>query len=198
MVFRTIILAAGSSSRMGKIKQLLPFNETNLLGNAIALAKEVCPLPPLVVLGANASAIKAQIAKQEADFIENRNWEAGMGTSLAFGIEYLLQEPEEIDGVLILVPDQPMLTISHLKKLIKSYRKHGKQILATQYPDSIGVPVFIGQKYFDLLQKLRADYGARKIIKENSSDTEIIKADFDLLDIDTPEDYQNLIRNIAR
>ena len=79
-----LILAAGASTRMGTIKQLLPWAKTNLLGHAIEQAKNITE-HVYVVLGANATVIKATLDKEIVTIL-NPDWQHGMGTSIVKGI----------------------------------------------------------------------------------------------------------------
>ena len=59
-----LILAAGSASRMGKVKQLLSYKHTTLLGHAIEQALKTPADGIYCILGADASVIQKEIPKQ--------------------------------------------------------------------------------------------------------------------------------------
>jgi len=80
-----LILAAGASSRMGEAKQLLPWRDTTLLGNAISTAKTSRANEVLIVLGANADTIKAEVISKNITFLENKLWNLGLGSSISCG-----------------------------------------------------------------------------------------------------------------
>jgi len=83
-----VILAAGAASRMQAIKQLLPWKKTTLLGNAIEQGLQSNVDKVYVVLGANASKIKKQILNYPIQIIEHKNWQLGIGSSIACAINY--------------------------------------------------------------------------------------------------------------
>lgn len=186
-----IILAAGASSRMGRIKQILPWEDTNLLGKAIHTAKQSNGSNVFVVLGANAKIIKEQISK-EVTCIENLEWESGMGSSIARGVNHILANTKEVAGILIMLCDQPLITSDHLNKLITTFTGNNKGIVGTAYNKKIGVPSIFGSVYFADLQSLKDDYGAKDILKNNSDDCISINTDAKVADIDTLEDYDKL------
>jgi molybdenum cofactor cytidylyltransferase len=103
-----LILAAGNSSRMeDKIKQLLPWRQTTLLGHAIHEAKKLKAQAVYVVLGANAEIIKPTISEEDVLILEYKYWKQGIGTSIAFGVQQLVKE-NKYDAVLIQLADQPL------------------------------------------------------------------------------------------
>ncbi|MGB0891820.1 MAG: nucleotidyltransferase family protein [Flavobacteriaceae bacterium] len=186
-----LILAAGSSSRMGNPKQLLPYKNTTLLGNAIEQAQKSNTNAVFCVLGANAEIIKKSIEKNPIETIYNPNYKDGLSSSIVTGIDYL--SDKNFDAVLILLADQPKITSSFLNQLLKTSEENPSKIIACNYDKNIGVPAIFPKKYFVELLKLKGDKGAKEIINNHSS--EIIKmASFNLIDIDTKEDYKNLIK----
>jgi len=192
-----LILAAGSSSRMGEPKQLLAWKDTTLLENAIknALASQ-CKVVS-VVLGANAKAIRKQISEYQIEVIENTSWKSGLGTSIATGVDTLSDKTPDIDGLLVMLADQPLIDTVYLNLMIESFVKHRKPIIATAYKSRAGVPALFDKKYFDELVQLSADdYGAKKIINRSNSEVFIIDPKYKSIDIDTPSEYLNLINTI--
>src|SRR5680860_1232621 len=99
-----VILAAGASSRMGQAKQLLPWEDTTLLGNAIRKAKASDANSVIVVLGANAESIRMEISESQIIIIENPIWASGLGTSIARGTCLLYTSPSPRDGLLSRMP----------------------------------------------------------------------------------------------
>ena len=108
-----LILAAGSSTRMGQPKQLLPWKNSTLLGNTIETAKALTK-NILVVLGAHAELIEEKLPK-DVNRIINIGWNSGMGSSIALGVQQLERAlgPERI---LILLVDQPLIRFRLFKR----------------------------------------------------------------------------------
>src|ERR1035438_3469407 len=105
----SILLAAGSSSRLGKPKQLLHFDGETLLRRTARLAIEADCSPNIVVLGAFADELKPQLDGLDTKILVNENWAEGMGSSMALAVNWLLQQPTAPAAILILVCDQPNL-----------------------------------------------------------------------------------------
>ena len=186
-----LILAAGSSKRMGTAKQLLPYKKTTLLGWAISQAKQTKTSSIFCVLGANAANIKEKIKQHKIDIIFNTNFKNGLSSSIVAGINHLIAE--NFDAVLIMLADQPNVNSRYLNKLIITSEENPKKIIVSNYTDKIGVPAIFPKHYFNQLVNLKGDKGASLFLNNHVSET-IKMPLFNLIDIDTKEDYQNLIK----
>ncbi|MCH7411892.1 nucleotidyltransferase family protein [Belliella sp. R4-6] len=187
-----IILAAGSSSRLGQAKQLLEFKGINLLQNAINVGKESCVDHVVVVLGANMDEIKANIDFRSTIVTVNDNWKKGMASSMQIGLKKLM-ETEYPDQIIIMLCDQPFVDSKLIDSIISVQSESDKGIVACQYNDTLGVPALFTKKYYDQLLNLSTSEGAKKLIYKYLEDCEIISFELGSIDIDTEEDYKNLI-----
>jgi len=188
-----LILAAGASSRMGQIKQLLPWKKNTLLGHVVKEALETKIEPLAIVLGAHAEAIKKRIQDLTLNCTVNEHWETGMGSSISHGVQYLLSKDPTLDGILLLLGDQPLVDTEYLLDLVHAFEKGEHGIIATAYNSTAGVPALFGSKYFDELLKLSTK-GAQRLIEVHSSDILTRDGQNRIFDIDTPEDYKQLNR----
>ena len=191
-----ILLAAGTSSRLGKPKQLLEFNDTTLLQNAIVQAKSLPNSFVLVVTGAYKESIAYEVSKTDVQSIHNRNWESGMASSIVIGLLKLEELKPTIDSCIISVCDQPHISTAIFKDLINNYNESGKGIVASNYSDTLGVPVLFDRKYFEELKKLKGNEGAKKIIQLHQTDVATIAFEKGAIDIDSIEDYNKLINKL--
>ncbi|EIJ37640.1 putative MobA-like protein [Galbibacter orientalis DSM 19592] len=182
-----LILSAGASKRMGTPKQLLKWGEETLLENAVSTAVNVENTSLFVVLGANAELIQQKITLN-AEALYHKDWEQGLGSSIAFGVRTL--QKLDFDGVLIMLADQPFVTSYYLKELINSFNSGEKNIIASRFAGSVGVPAIFSAEYFEDLKKLDTDTGAKHIIKAHFQDVETFQADDLVIDIDTVETYK--------
>lgn len=182
-----LILAAGSSSRLGRPKQLVRTGGRTLLEKAIETALAANLNPVHVVLGARFEQIKASIEHFPLSIIENEQWQEGIGSSIRTGIRSVIAEGK-YDAVLLMLCDQLHVDAPHLQALIDAYQNKQKLIIATAYGAQIGVPALFDQKYFPLLKELSGDEGAKKIIKRHSAEVHSLKFEQAIVDVDTPED----------
>ena len=91
-----IILAAGSSSRLGTPKQSLLYKQNSLLQHAVNQALASIAQNIIVVLGANDSAINESTNNARLTYIINYNWKEGMASSIRFGLNHLLQKSHHL------------------------------------------------------------------------------------------------------
>lgn len=186
-----LLLAAGASSRMGTPKQLLPWKGSSVIEHLVATADASKAANVLVVLGAGAGQIRSQLG-EGTSVIENRSWQKGLGSSVACGLEHLLQKQEELGGVLVMLGDQPLVDTTYLDKMIESFRRGKKGIVASSYGSGAGVPAIFGERFFPELLALDKDSGAKKLMKKYAKEVQLLHAGIRVRDIDIPQDYERL------
>lgn len=187
-----LLLAAGSSSRMGQPKQLLRWGNQSLIEHQMETLK-IAGNPFGVVLGANSEAILPVIEKFGVDIFINPNWKNGMGNSVAFGIHQLLQKFPGAEGALITLVDQPLITSSYIEKILEIFHPGEQQIIVSKSSSGWrGVPVLFDKIYFEKLQKLDGEKGAKILIQQYKNSIIEIECGEMLQDLDTPESYQRL------
>ncbi len=186
-----IILAAGSSSRLGRPKQLIEFQGKNFIQKAIKEAKKSKADSFVVVLGWNPDLIKTGFDSDKIPYVINENWEEGMASSMQAGLRFLI-EKEHSDQVILMLVDQPFVDSKLLDRLILEKEKSGKGIVACSYLKTLGVPAIFDQSYFEEMLKLKGSEGAKKVIMKNSADVYAIDFPLGAVDLDTPEDIEKL------
>lgn len=191
-----IILAAGSSSRLGRPKQLIEYQGKNLIKRTIdvVLASEANFI--VVVLGWNPNLIKAGIQTESVHFVENESWKEGMTASMQAGLDWYMASNNKLDTpdqILILTCDQIKVDTDLINRMIKEKEESGKGIVACKYSDTLGVPAIFDAKYFYELLELNSKDPAKKLIFRNLSDVFTIDFPLGSIDIDTEEDLQNLV-----
>jgi len=188
-----VILAAGSSSRLGQPKQLLEYKGATLLRNIVSESSKLSNTAIVVVNGANKDAVEAEPLNTDLTFCHNQNWADGMGSSISTGLKQLLEHHPGLSACIITVCDQPFVTSALLNDLITEQNKTGKGIVACTYAETVGTPVLFTNKYFEALKNLRGHEGAKKIVQIYIDDTVTIPFEKGAIDIDTISDYNNLI-----
>ncbi|WP_435255572.1 nucleotidyltransferase family protein [Tenacibaculum sp. A30] len=187
-----LILAAGNSSRMGKTKQLLPYKNATLLEWAIEQAQKSVVKNVFCVLGANKEVIEKQLTSNIVEIIYNPNYKDGLSTSIVKGIKFLLNY--NFDSVLIMLADQPHVTSEYLNSLIEASKNNPSKLIASNYQGSVGVPAIFPKNYFNDLLDLKGDKGAKNFLLQQNNNVIKVNSTQNLLDIDTPEDYQYLLK----
>jgi len=188
-----IILAAGSSSRLGRPKQLLDYKGKTLLQTVINEALETSCRPVITVLGANAKEIASQHQHDQVNFVINESWENGMASSIVAGLSAMIKNNSEIESIIIAVADQAFIKMSNFNNLIEKQKETGKNIIASAYAETIGTPVLFKKRYFEALLSFKGTEGAKNILKQYPYDLETVVFEHGEIDIDTETDYKNLI-----
>ncbi|WP_250436964.1 nucleotidyltransferase family protein [Hanstruepera flava] len=187
-----IILAAGSSSRMGKLKQLLPWKGTFLLDYVIDKVMKTTNNRVILVLGSNYDQIKTKLGNKAIDIVINEEWDKGLGASIAKGVSAALKDNKP-EAILTSLVDQPLIPENYFTEMISAFKGTPEQIIASDYGhDKLGVPALFGANYFNDLMTLQTDKGAKSIILKNRIHVDTINAKEFLSDLDTTEDYQKL------
>ena len=192
--YTIIILAAGRSARLGRPKQLLSYQGKNLLQHTIDAAHESQAGPIVVVLGSDMDEIAGRLDPIHLTIVKNPNWESGMASSVACGINTMNNLYPDTEAVILMVCDQPFVNANLLKDLINKQEESGSSIVASSYENIQGTPALFLKKHFDELSALNGDTGARSLIKRYAESIEAIPFDLGSIDIDTIEDYRNLVK----
>jgi len=192
-----IILAAGSSSRMGRAKQTLTYRGESLLRRAAHAALGAGCRPVIVVTGAH-----AELARRELDGLEvteefNPLWQTGMASSVRAGAEGLVRADAEVAATVLMLCDQPHVTAEIVSNLVAAHRASGKLIVASTYGRSFGVPALFGRALFAELAQLEGAAGAKQVINRHAAETHFVSFSGGEVDVDTPDDFMRLIAGEA-
>jgi molybdenum cofactor cytidylyltransferase len=188
-----IILAAGSSSRLGSPKQNLLYQNETLLQRSIKSALATCCRPVIIILGANAEIIRPTIENLPVNIIYNENWQDGMSSSIRLGIRELQKTLIRVNSVILMLCDQPFVDSKLLTQLIPS--NSAKSITACAYKRGIGPPAYFDGFYFPELLLLKGNDGAKNLILKYEANVTTIPFNLGNVDIDTEEDFKNLKAN---
>jgi molybdenum cofactor cytidylyltransferase len=190
-----VILAAGQSKRLGKPKQLLPFNGVNLIEAAVKTATATALAPVVIVLGAYSELIQPHLSSyKKVQVVINEDWPTGMASSIQKGIATLQQHNKAVDGVLLMVCDQPFLHPAIINDLINLQQQTQLPAAACRYQQKTGTPALLHQSLFAELLQLKGDTGARKILETLNTKVALLNFEKGNIDVDTEADYQQLIK----
>lgn len=186
--FAVIVLAAGQSSRLGKMKQLLPVNGKVLivrqLEKALAISNNV-----YCVLGHQAERMQACIEHLPIKTIINSSWSSGMASSIAAGVNAL---SANIEAVMIVLVDQWRLASEDLVQQKNCWQTQANLIVAAKNSNSegrmsIGPPVVFPCKYFTELSQLTGEQGAKTVLMKYLDNLLAVPMENAFIDVDTPE-----------
>ena len=187
-----VILAAGGSQRMGTPKQLIRFDGRTLLRRAVDTAVASVCHPIVVVIGAHAEPMRRELHSLPVMIAHNPEWATGIGSSLRVAIE-TLGTAGDIEGAVITLSDQPLVTADAVNRLVDAHYGTGKDIVVSEYADTHGAPAFISKRFFDEVAALNGDEGARRVVDRHLDEVMTVPLAEAVLDLDTPADYWRLI-----
>jgi molybdenum cofactor cytidylyltransferase len=189
MIFSVIILAGGRSTRMGTMKQLLPWGKRTILQHVIDTASAVNPAEIIVVLGHNASEISGVLKDEPVKIAVNKEFSNGMSSSLKTALRHV--SPES-DTYVFMLGDQPLVTVDLLRLLLEHHNKSKLGITVPVYKNEKGRPVIIDSKYREELTTMEGEIGAKQVIDAHPDDVQEIPVYSEevIVDIDTQEEYR--------
>ena len=195
-----IVLAAGRSSRMGQgqHKLLLPLGDRPVLAHVVetVLASQARPL--VVILGYQAEQVRTMLTPYASKLtsINNPDYQQGMSTSLCKGIETLMSFYPDVNGALIVLGDQPLMTSRILDSMIETKQVTGKRIITARYQGKRGNPTLFDASLFPELMEMTGDEGGRKVLERYRQEIAILdmRDDTPNYDVDTWEAYQQVVK----
>jgi molybdenum cofactor cytidylyltransferase len=184
-----IILAAGSSSRLGTPKQLLLWQGQPLVKivSQKLLATGIQPI--IVVVGAKSNAVKKALEDLDITTVENLYWKEGISTSIRAGIAAL---PDNIQAAIFATSDQPFVPESLIRKLIDAYGQTGAEIICPECKGELRNPVLFDKNLFAELAQLEGDTGGKALFDHHKVSRVEWQNEEDFRDIDTQEEMQEM------
>ena len=184
-----VVLAAGKASRFGAPKQLLEIEGETLIDRACRTALEARCEPVMRVLGAHAEAILERPCPDHVETLVHAGWDEGMGSSLSAGVSDLLDRAPGLDAVLVMLVDQPMVTVALLDEMKARLPETG--IVLCDHGEATGPPALFARQHFNELIALHGDRGA-KAVAVNHHAALVAFADA-AWDIDSPEAWERFV-----
>lgn len=194
-----VILAAGTSSRLGRPKQLLKLGDKPVFRYAVDSALRSHLSPVVIVAGNQRNALERHLVNMDAQLKFNPDYQSGMASSLRVGIQALW---EQVQAAVVFLSDQPLVPDLVVRDLVRTYltnRNQGCRIVRPSYAGLPANPVLFDAELFEELQNLTGDTGARDLIRVHQSHLwTLAYADATWgLDVDTEEDWAQVQKAYA-
>jgi molybdenum cofactor cytidylyltransferase len=200
-----ILLAAGSSRRMGATNKLLTALPTGHREPLLLISAKQA-LHNLnhgglkgylsVVTGYAHSDAQRELRTLSVECDYNPAFESGMASSLKVGLQSLCKQAgmsnKHLDFIIVCLADMPHVRSETIAQIINArLGDANRHFIAPVFNDQRGNPVLIGHAFFDAINQLCGDLGARKLIQENPFSTfELVVSDSGVLkDYDLPSDF---------
>ena len=187
-----LIPAAGASTRLGQVKQLVLFKRDSLISNAVNTAYSVAPREIIVVTGAHSKVVRNAVQHPSVRWINNPLWSTGLGGSVAVGSAAI--SPEST-GLMILLCDQWCINTQDIEKLVNTWQSAPERIVVAQANGRYMPPVIFPSIFFTDLQELKGDQGARSLFKTHLDLISAVPMKNAAFDLDTPAHLELLKRS---
>ena len=177
---------------MGEPKQLLTVRGRPLLETAIAAACDSTVDDVVVVLGAQAEQIRAEVDFGRARVVVNPDYAQGMSTSLRAGVRTL---GADIERAVVILGDQPDVNASLLDRLLETQAASGLPAAALSFDGLLHPPMVLARELWADIDALTGDVGLRALVRAHPERVAALAAGTPgdhPIDIDTPEDFARL------
>jgi molybdenum cofactor cytidylyltransferase len=182
-----IVLAAGSSSRMGRNKLLLALGGETMLRRAVreAIAAELDPI--IVVVGYEADLARREVTGLSCQVVVNPDYSQGMHRSLHAGMAAL---PPMAQAFVVVLPDMPFVTAAMMAALVVRYRTSTAPLVISDYMGVAAPPILYDRTLFEELYTTEGDGAGRGVVLRHRSEAVAVTwPAAALADLDAPGDY---------
>ena len=195
-----VVLAAGASERMGRPKALLDFRGRPFAVRLLEALEALDLKSRVVVLGLDAARVRPSLATHECVIVENADVAGEAIGSLRAALAAL--EPIRPSGILAWPVDLPHVRVATLERLLEAHRRTGAPAVVPSFADQRGQPVIWDQALFAELATSAAATrdGAGAVLAAHARDLVTVAVNDPAVidDLNTPEDYERLIREVNR
>ena len=185
-----VVLAAGTSSRMGRNKLFERLGGTSVLRRAVGTAREAGLDPVLVVVGHQSDRALAELAGLRCTPVLNAEFARGMNTSVRAGISAV---SDDASGAVVMLADMPFVTAAMVRALVERYRVAETALVVSVYGEVLAPPILYGRPLFGELRALEGDGCGKRVVKAHRAEAiEVQWPPSALTDLDVPEDLERV------
>ena len=187
------LLAAGKSERMGENKLLLPYGKHTVIEESLSQMAESGLDEIVAVTGFQMDKVGKLIEDRfgkKVKVLFNENYNSGRAESIKCAIRNI---DEKSDAVLFMVADKPSVKSSLIRKAMHEFKRKSPSILYVETPRGRGHPVIFSRILFDDLMKLEGEPIGNVIFEKYRDETVIFPDNNPQIDIDTIEDYNEIV-----
>ena len=184
----------------GAVKPLLPYGRGTVLESVVEAALAAGLDPVLVVVGHRASALRRALRGRPVRIVENPEYRAGQGSSLAAGVRALMSsgpragEASAFRGVAVLLADEPGIRPAHIRDVVEAWAESGLPAARARYRDRPGHPVVFGRSLFPRLAEVAAEGAGSDLLTSLGDRVRNVRvADSAPLDVDTRGSYREAL-----
>jgi molybdenum cofactor cytidylyltransferase len=184
-----VVLAAGSSTRMGRNKLLLDLDGQPVVRRAVQAAVESGVDRVVVVLGHEADRVRPALDGLACEVIVNPDHERGVGTSLHAGI----RAAADADAVVVLLADMPFVTAEMIRAVVERHRATGARLVLSHYGDVQAPPTLYARELFAEVLAEPDERCGKRIAKRHADEAKVVPwPQAALRDLDVAADYEDV------
>ena len=197
-----IVLAAGRSSRMGSPKALLDFRGVPFVLRILEAFEALDLKTRVVVVGPRHEAkdIRAVLVQHDCLVVENHDIDGGPIASLRAGLKAI--QAVAPTGALVWPVDLPHVRVDTVERLLDVSRRNNPFAAVPRFGSRRGHPIIWASSAFAELEKSEGATkdGARSVVHAHEAEIKEVPVDDPAVidDLNTPEDYERLVREINR
>jgi molybdenum cofactor cytidylyltransferase len=184
-----IILAAGESKRMGQPKMLLPWGETNVLGQVISVLRSAGVEDMVTITGGFREQVETIATQFGSRTVFNPEYARDeMLSSIQCGLRSLKAEAE---AALICLGDQPQVQEGTVHRVGETFENGKSTLVVPSYQMRRGHPWLVARPLWEEILMMKSPQSPRDLLNAHSNQIEYVDVDNPsiLQDLDTPEDY---------
>lgn len=191
-----VVLAGGSSSRMGKNKLLFDLDGESVVRRSVRQAVRAGLNPVIVVLGYEADAIERELdaVHPACRIVVNPDFERGINSSLKKGMAAI---PDACVAAVVMLADMPLVTAEMIAALVARYRTSDAPLVISDYDGVNAPPMLYDRALFGELRVMEGEGCGRQLVRRHRGEAAVVAwPAAALTDLDVPGDYE-LVRSLV-
>ncbi len=201
MVIPAIVLAAGKSTRMGRIKASLSLGvDETFLTRIVSTLLDAGVDDVVVVVGHESQRVMADFSgsRLAARFVENPDYERGQLSSLLAGLAVV--DRPGVAGTLITLVDVPLVKASTVRTVMDHYQRTRALIVRPTHGAEHGHPLLVDRDLFDAFRQADPAAGAKPVVHAHLTADSGVEVDDPgaFFDVDTPQAYEAALDRLKR
>ena len=185
-----IVLAAGTSSRMGRNKLFLTLDGESVLRRAVRQAAAAGLDPIVVVLGHEADRVRQELSGLACVTVVNPDYDRGINFSLRAGLAAV---PAETAATVVMLADMPFVTAEMIATLVRCYRERTAPLVISDYEGVNAPPMLYDRSLFEELRTMEGEGCGRQVVRKHRGEAAVVQWPASALtDLDVPGDYERV------
>lgn len=190
-----VVLAAGSSRRMGRNKLLLRVGGESLVRRAVRAVIDGGVDDVIVVLGHEEDQVRAELTGLSCLPVVNPDHEEGAGTSVRTGV----RQAAGASALIVVLADMPFVTAEMIATLVRRYRETGAPLVVSHYGEVQAPPTLYDRALFEELLAIPGERCAKQVVRHHEREAEVVQWPEDALrDVDVQADYDGVRAELSR